>query len=97
MMVNIKTLTGKTIKVEGADPTWRVLDLKLAVEREEEIPVDQQRLIHSGKALDKEEETLVGCGVKDGAVLHLVLRIPKLGALGSVNRISKGAVRDVLT
>mmetsp|Transcript_57490 Transcript_57490/g.138858 ORF Transcript_57490/g.138858 Transcript_57490/m.138858 type:complete len:98 (-) Transcript_57490:2355-2648(-) len=96
MTVNIKTLTGKTIRIEGVDARWSVVDLKLAVEKEEEIPVDQQRLIHSGKALDKEGDTLASYGVKHGSVLHLVLRIPKLGALGSVNRIKSGASRDVV-
>ena len=73
MQIFVKTLTGKTIALDAmlnddVDAFHRL------VEEREGVPVDQQRLIFSGKQLES-GQTLRECGVAKEATLHLVLRL----------------------
>lgn len=68
----VKTLTGKTIQV-AASSDEVIIDLKETIQGVEGIPVDQQRLIFSGRQLD-DKLTLADYGIDSGATLHLVLR-----------------------
>ena len=73
VQIFVKTLTGKTIALDA------VLDDDVAafhrlVEEREGVPVDQQRLIFSGKQLES-GHTLRECGVAKEATLYLVLRL----------------------
>lgn len=73
MQLLVKTLTGKTITVDvNEDDT--VETLKQRINEKEGIPVDQQRLIYSGKQIS-EERTMSDYGVTNGATMHLVLRL----------------------
>ncbi|XP_066914323.1 uncharacterized protein [Clytia hemisphaerica] len=74
MKIFIKTLTGKTIILEGLNFHNTVDDLKLKVQDKEGIPPDQQRLIFSGQQL-KDEHPLGFYMLKNNDVLHLVLRL----------------------
>jgi hypothetical protein len=73
IVLNVKTLTGKTFSVtvpgEGT-----VAHIKLTIYECEAVPPDQQRLICDGKQLDQ-YSFLEEAGVSNGAVLHMVLRL----------------------
>ena len=73
MVVFIKTLTGKTTKIE-AESSNTISDLKSKFEEKEGVPPDMQRLILVGKQLE-DNKTLDDYAIKDGTVLHLVLRL----------------------
>lgn len=49
-------------------------DLMEEIERHDGIYVSQQRLIYAGKQMDP-DEAMFRYGVKNGAVIHLVLRL----------------------
>lgn len=70
---SVKTLTGKTITVQIRS-TRTVLQLKDAIEDNQGIPPDQQRLIYAGKQLC-DERTISEYGITDGCAVHLVLRL----------------------
>lgn len=73
MQVFVKTLTGKiiTVDVESSDT---VENLKAQIEKKENVPVDQQRLVAGGKQL-KDEQTLADANVEANSTVHLVLRL----------------------
>lgn len=67
----VKTLTGKTIKIENSG-LKTVADLKDAIQDEEGIPPKQQRLIFAGKQLE-DAASLAVYNIKSGDTLHLIL------------------------
>jgi ubiquitin len=68
----IKTLTGKTIKL-NAEPKDSIITIKRKLQDKEGILPGQQRLIYAGKQLE-DERTLADYNIQPGAVIHLVLR-----------------------
>lgn len=68
----IKTLTGKTMTVFVV-PTLTVAQVKQKLFEAEGIPVEQQRLVHSGKQLE-DMYTLKDYYVAKGTTLHMILR-----------------------
>jgi ubiquitin C len=51
-----------------------VSELKNSIEKIDQTPFDQQRLVYNGKQLE-DERTLDYYGVKDDTVIHIILRI----------------------
>jgi len=68
----IKTLTGKTIKI-NTEPNDSIITIKRRIQDKENILPNQQRLIYAGKQLE-DEKTLADYNIQPGAVIHLVLR-----------------------
>jgi len=73
MQIFIKTLSGKSIPLDIDDLTT-VADVKTKLKDMEGIPVDDQRLIFSGRQLE-DTDKLSAHNVVDGSVIHLVLRL----------------------
>jgi len=69
----VKTLTGKTIKIDS-DGLKTVAELKNAIQDEEGIPPEQQRLIFVGKQLE-DAALLASYNIKSGDTLHLIIRL----------------------
>lgn len=74
MNLRVKTLAGKTITVT-ADKTDSIEALKSKIATEAGIPLQQQRLLLSGKQLDNARTVGDYEELEDNSVLHLVLRL----------------------
>ena len=73
MLLHVKSLTGKVINVELL-PTNTIFTVKAQIQEQEGIPPNQQRLIFAGMQLE-DTRTLLSYGLRNEAVLHLVLRL----------------------
>ena len=87
----VKTLTGKTMTIDGCCSHWRVEDLKAQIQEKEGIACDQQRLIYGGTQLE-EGRTLGYYKIAQESTLHLVLRLR-----GGMFHVSSGRTDYVST
>jgi len=70
----IKTLTGKTITLEGFEQQDYIYDVFNGIYAKEGIPIDQQRGIFAGRGLEQ-QRTLKDYNIQDECTVHLVLRL----------------------
>ncbi|KDQ55873.1 hypothetical protein JAAARDRAFT_37302 [Jaapia argillacea MUCL 33604] len=75
MKITIKTLQQKVFQVE-ADGSDTVLDVKKKVQEAQGHPVDNQKLIYSGKVLP-DSKTVESCEIKEKDFLVLMVSKPK--------------------
>jgi ubiquitin len=71
MQIFIKTLIGRTITLH-VEPNYSIRNIKEIIYNKESIPIDEQRLIFSGKQL-MDDRTLSDYNVQKDSTFHLVL------------------------
>ncbi len=76
MHLFVKTLTGKTIRLE-TELSKTVRSLKEQICEKEGMEISSQCLIMGGKQID-DEETIASVGVQNQSVIHLVLRVQSM-------------------
>jgi len=73
--INVKTLTGATVKVNNLKATDTVMDVKIKIYEMKGIPVDNcHRLNFAGRQLE-DSKTLSDYNIQQESVIHSILRI----------------------
>lgn len=71
LQIHIKTLTGNVITVK-APKSFTIANVKAAVEKQEDIPARELRLVYSSKVLS-DDETLEEAGVTHDSTIYLII------------------------
>jgi ubiquitin len=71
--IQIRSLTGKHTEIK-VHHKMRVSELKVLIEKQDQTPFDQQRLVYNGKQLE-DERTLDYYNITQDTVVHIILRI----------------------
>ena len=69
----IKKLNGDTIEIDNVNGNFSILDLKQRIEKQCGILVVQQLLIFEASRLDKNDDTLCNCNIRNDCTIHLIL------------------------
>lgn len=75
MQITIETITGKATTFE-VEPTSCIKVIKTMIQDKDGIPLDQQRLIFDGKAL-QEDKTIADCNIQNGSIIKLAICVRK--------------------
>ncbi|KAJ3489122.1 hypothetical protein NLI96_g2373 [Meripilus lineatus] len=81
MKITIKTLQQKVFQVD-AELSDTVADLKQRIHASQDHPIENQKLIYSGKVL-KDDKTVEECNIKEKDFLVLMVSKPKASAAGT--------------
>ena len=73
MLITIKTLSGRKLSLDF-EPNQKVEEIKNALQEKEGIPVEQIRLIYSGKIL-KDEVTIQEANINPGTTLMMMMHL----------------------
>ena len=73
MLITIKTLSGRKLSLDF-EPSQKVEEIKNALQEKEGIPVQQIRLIYSGKIL-KDELTIQEANINPGTTLMMMMHL----------------------
>ena len=84
--INVKTLTGKTVRLEVHN-MLRVQDMRDKIQDKEGIPVDQQRLIFTGRQME-DDRRLVDYNIKNESTVHLLLKLRCCGECSLSNVVN---------
>lgn len=71
--IQIRSLTGKHTEIK-VHHKMRVSELKELIEKQDQTPFDQQRLVYNGKQLE-DEKTLDYYNITEDTIVHIILRI----------------------
>jgi hypothetical protein len=71
--IQIRSLTGKETRLK-VHHKMRVSELKELIEKQDQTPFDQQRIVYNGKQLE-DERTLDYYNIIQDTVVHIILRI----------------------
>jgi hypothetical protein len=74
MKIHVVDLYGKTYTIDGINDTTTVEALKFKIQAQSGLPIDQQRIIFTGKQLE-DHRTLASYEVQEESKLTLVLRL----------------------
>lgn len=74
MTIFVKTLTGKTITINGLNDAQDIYEIMLKIQESEGIPADQCRLIFAGKQL-MPFQLISDTGLENESTIHMVLRL----------------------
>ncbi|ORY70598.1 ubiquitin-related domain-containing protein, partial [Leucosporidium creatinivorum] len=101
LQLYVKTMTGKTITLAVASANT-VNDLKIKIQEKEGIPLDQQRLIFLGKAME-ESRTLADYSLQKESTVHLILSLrgggcsePTTMGMTAGGKIKQNIVKDTV-
>ena len=70
----VKTLTGKTHKLNGLKHTDTIWSVKLKIQDAEGIPPKQQRMVFAGEQLE-DGHILNDYNIEEGSTIHLILKL----------------------
>uniref|UniRef100_A0A6B2LTB3 Ubiquitin-like domain-containing protein n=1 Tax=Arcella intermedia TaxID=1963864 RepID=A0A6B2LTB3_9EUKA len=73
LSLNIRTLSGKSVKIE-LKSSQRIRDLKQLLYEKEGIPTEQQRLVYKGNVLG-DDKCLLEYNIGNNSLIHLVLAL----------------------
>ena len=73
MQIFVKSLTGKIITI-NVEISSSIFNVKEIISEKEGIPIDQLRIIFSGKQL-QDNHTVEYCNIQNESTIHMILHL----------------------